>query len=315
MRRVWPVRTRKSCVVPGSTEPAGVCYARRAAHPAAAAADRALGPTVRHRGVGRTRRARRRPKRMAISDTQRELSYRKRLIEIANLINSAPEHPGDPGRPQGPDARSGRRRARDDLRARHQEPGAVLAVQGRAGGARDPRSEELHLDRGLHRALAQDGQHRRRLRRLGARAPTIRTCASTCAGTRAPASRRPSCCRHRSSTTSTCSACCSSSTSAAAAASPPATSRPRRSWPRSSGSPSTTSTAPPARNKPSKFGALVDKGLDLREGHREGDLGRARQPDGRRQDPAGGVPDPEGRDPPGDRALLRLRRLGAHAAR
>jgi type II secretory ATPase GspE/PulE/Tfp pilus assembly ATPase PilB-like protein len=59
----------------------------RATRPAAATADRAPGPTVRYRGTGR---ARRRPKRMAVADTQRELSYRKRLIEIANLINSAP---------------------------------------------------------------------------------------------------------------------------------------------------------------------------------------------------------------------------------
>ena len=68
--------------------------------------------------------------------TQRELSYRKRLIEIANLINSAPSIQDDPGRPQGQDPGPGGRRARHDLRARHQEPGAVLAVQGRPGGAR-----------------------------------------------------------------------------------------------------------------------------------------------------------------------------------
>ena len=39
-----------------------------------------------------------------------------------------PEHPGDPGGHQGPDARPRRRRASDDLRPRHEEPGAVLAA-------------------------------------------------------------------------------------------------------------------------------------------------------------------------------------------
>ncbi len=86
-----------------------------------------------------------------------------------------PRHPGDPGRPEGRDGGPRLGRAGHDLRARHEEPGAVLAVQGGSGGPRDPGPEDVRLDRRLHRPLPQDREHRERLRRGGARERSTRS--------------------------------------------------------------------------------------------------------------------------------------------
>ena len=102
--------------------------------------------------------------RTAADGTQKELSYRKRLIEIANAINSA-------GSIQDilVDIKDKMLdlvdvRARHHLRPRHQEPGAVLAGQGGQRGQGDPRPQDLRLHRGLHRPQPQDREHQERLR-------------------------------------------------------------------------------------------------------------------------------------------------------
>ena len=101
--------------------------------------------------------------------TQRELHYRKRLIEIANQINAAPSIPEILVDLKDEMLDLVVRRAGDDLRPRHEEPGALLALQGGPGGQGDPRPQDLRLDRRLHRPLPQDREHRERLRRRRAR--------------------------------------------------------------------------------------------------------------------------------------------------
>ena len=88
-------------------------------------------------------------------DPQRELNYRKRLIEIANMINSASSIQDILVDIKDKVLDLVEARAGDDLRPRHQEPGAVLAVQGRAGGQGDPRPQDVRVDRRLHRASSR----------------------------------------------------------------------------------------------------------------------------------------------------------------
>ena len=92
------------------------------------------------------------------------------------MINSAAQHPGHPGRHQGQDPGPGGRRARHHLRPRHQEPGAVLAVQGGPGGQGDPRPQDLRLHRRLHRPLAA----RPPTSRAPTTRPSSRGCTRTC---------------------------------------------------------------------------------------------------------------------------------------
>ena len=245
---------------------------------------------------------------------QRELSYRKRLIEIANMINSAPEHPGHPGRHQGQDPRPRGRRARHDLRPRHQEPGAVLAVQGRPGGQGDPRPQDLRLDRGLHRALAQDRQHQERLRPRRAGPPPPEPASSTRAGTRPRASAPARCWPARSCSRSTCWACCSSSTSAAGGG----LHAQGRGGGRGAGQDPRHRLLQPAPRRPHQQALQVRRargqGPGLREGHRERGHQRARQPDRRGQGPDRGLQGPQGGDRPGARRSSTTARSGSPRA-
>ena len=208
-----------------------------------------------------------------------------------------------------------RRRAGDHLRPRHQEPGALLALQGRPGGPRDPRPQELRLDRRLHRALPQDGQHRGRLRRVRARRASTRACASTRAGTRPRASGRPRSSRPRSSSTSTSWASCSSSTSAAAARFSARDEEAAEELAKILGIAFYNQHRAARTNKPSKFGALVDKGLVSEKDVEKADLGRPREPAGRGEDPDRGDARPQGGGPPRPRPVLQLRASGRPPAR
>ena len=171
------------------------------------------------------------------------------------------QHPDDPGGPAGRDGRPGHRRARDDLRARHQEPGAVLARSRRAR-----RCARSACRRTSARSPASP--------RSRARAPTSRTPTTPPssqklhpslrfdrAGTRPPASGPCRSSRRRSCSTSSCSACSSSSTSAGGGAFSPKDVEAAEELGKILGIAFYNQHRAARTNKPSKFGALVDKGL------------------------------------------------------
>jgi hypothetical protein len=188
----------------------------------------------------------------ATSSLERELDYRRKLTQITNQINSADSIQ---------QILMTLSRAADDLRRRHEEPGALLAPQGRRRAERDPGPEDLRLDRRLHRPLPPDDQHQATPTTRPSSPPSTRASASTSAGTRRAASGRRRSSPPRSSSTSTSSGCSSWSTSGAAAPSRPAGRRGRRGARQDPGH-RLLQPAPAARtNKPSKFGALLDKGL------------------------------------------------------
>ena len=116
--------------------------------------------------------------RAAAADTQKELSYRKRLIEIANMINSAPSIQDIlvDIKDKILDLAEAERVTIFALDTKNQELFSLFKVGKRRQG--DPRPQDLRLHRRLHRPLAQDGQHQERLRRRGAgaaaRQPALR---------------------------------------------------------------------------------------------------------------------------------------------
>ena len=203
-------------------------------------------------------------------------------------------------------------RAGDDLRPRHEEPGALLALQGRPGGPRDPGAEDLRLDR---RASPPSPARRRT-----SRAPTTRPSSATLHAE--PALRRalgqglrlqddagplePDPLRQ------------------VPAGRPPARQqarggrllRPGRGGGGGARQDPGHRLLQPAPRRPHQQALQVRRpggqGPRLREGRREGDLRRPRQPAGRREDPDRGDARPEGGGPAGTRPVLRLRALGAH---
>ena len=117
-----------------------------------------------------------------------------------------PAHPDDA---QGQDPRAARCRAADDLRHRHEEPGAVLAARRSATRRRRSASRS--------RSPRSPASPRWRARPSTSRTPTTRpscrsstpTSASISAGTSRPASAPRPCWPCRSCSRSTCSAWCS----------------------------------------------------------------------------------------------------------
>ena len=206
--------------------------------------------------------------------TQREPSYRKRLIEIANLINSAPgiqEILVDLKDKMLDLVEAG---ARHHLRARHQEPGALLAVQGRA--TRSRRSGSPRPSARIAGFTALSPPRRRNIKNAYDAAELARLHpnlalrlalgqGSRASGTAAGAGHARSCSEKYLAGRAR-----SSSTSAAAAPSAPKDEEAAEELvedPRHR----VLQPAPraPAQQAHRKYGLLVDKGPHLREGPRE----------------------------------------------
>ncbi len=248
---------------------------------------------------------------MAEADaTQRELSYRKRLVEIANLINSAPGIPEILVDLKDPmlDLVEALRVTLYALDTKNQELFSLFKAGQEVAG--DPGPQDLRLDRGLHRPLAQDGQHQGRLRRAGARPlprqPALRRALGQVLGIpheagavdadrlrQVPPGRPPA---HQQARRH-------------------AVQRQGRAGRRGAGQDPGDRLLQPAPRRPHQQAVEVRRpdrqGAGLGEGPRDRHLLRPREPDRRGQGPGGGAPDPEGGDPERPLPVLQLRALGS----
>ena len=220
-------------------------------------------------------------------------------------------HPGDPRRPEGPPARARGGRARHDLRARHQEPGAVLAVQGGPGGqGADPRAQELRVDRGVHGAREEDGQHLERLRHGAADRPApepaLRRALGQADGLQDDAG--PVDARGVRQVPARRAAAHQQARGPAVLGGRRVGRRGAREDPRHRLLPAGPRGA---HEQALEVRAAPGQGADLREGPAEGGGDGAHQPARRREGAGRGVADPQGGDPRGTGAVLRVRGVAA----
>ncbi len=249
---------------------------------------------------------------MATADaTQRELHYRKRLIEIANQINAASSIQDIlvDLKDEMLDLAAAERVTIFALDTKNQELFSLFKAGQEVREIRVPKT--FASIAGLHRPLPQDREHRERLRRRGAREaprqPALRRALGQ--GVRLqdrPGPLDPDPLRQ------------------VPAGRPPAGQqagrerllRPGRGGGGGAREDPGHRLLQPAPRRAHQQAVQVRRaggqGPRLGEGHRDGDLRRPRQPAGRREDPDRGDARPEGGGPAGARPVLRLRALGAH---
>ena len=187
--------------------------------------------------------------------------YRKRLIEIANQINAAPgiQEILVDLKDEMLDLVAAERVTIFALDTKNQELFSLFKAGQEVKEIRVPKT--FASIAGFTALSRKTRQHRERLRRLRARRACTPASASTRAGTRRRASGPPRSSRRRSSSTSTCSASSSSSTSAGGAAFSARDEEAAEELAKILGIAFYNQHRAARSNKPSKFGALVDKGL------------------------------------------------------
>ena len=253
---------------------------------------RSSGPRVREKPaeVGYPR-VRRRLSEHVADATQRELSYRKRLIEIANhdqLRRRASRTILVDIKDKMLDLVDAERVTIFALDTKNQELFSLFKAGQEVQG--DPRSQDLRLDRRLHRALAQDRQHQERLRRRRARAappePDVRPALGQ--GLRLPDRRR---CWRRPILFEKylLGVLQLINKRGGGAFSPQGRGGRRGARARSSASPSTTSTAPRAPTSPPSTARSSTRASSRRRTSRTAISARARQPARRGEDPDRGL--------------------------